>query len=424
MDPRMQRMSIRASTKQQIISDYAAPLEDTPLEKAVDDTWDEAGGFVDRIPDIEKQNLTWEPALTDAIFCGHLMADCDSISGAIAAAHLYGGEAARASEINSETKFALERWGIQMPKSVEELLEADPSRKICLVDFQQQTQMNPAIPMKNIVGIIDHHALQSSTIVTERPVFVDIRPWGSMCSILAHSYAVQEKFLPKNIAGMLLSAILSDTLNLRSPTTTKWDERMVSMLVQYIDASMDVNEFASTQFRAKSHELSLMSAYQLVNGDTKTFNFTVKDGSTSTVSYGVIETTDAPTSIARVDELIEEMKAVKIEKDLLCMFVAIVDIVNLTSHLIIVGEKELSLAEMAYAGEVIDDGKFMLLKDKVSRKSDFIPPLSRAFELGWEPPVNEKPKVSNDLRKRGRIMMMYNKYASGRLERVMDDIEE
>lgn len=420
----MQRMSIRASTKKQIISDYAAPLEDTPLEKAVDDTWDEAGGFVDRIPDIEKQNLTWEPALTDAIFCGHLMADCDSISGAIAAAHLYGGEAARASEINSETKFALERWGIQMPKSVEELLEADPSRKICLVDFQQQTQMNPAIPMKNIVGIIDHHALQSSTIVTERPVFVDIRPWGSMCSILAHSYAVQEKFLPKNIAGMLLSAILSDTLNLRSPTTTKWDERMVSMLVQYIDASMDVNEFASTQFRAKSHELSLMSAYQLVNGDTKTFNFTVQDGSTSTVSYGVIETTDAPTSIARVDELIEEMKAVKIEKDLLCMFVAIVDIVNLTSHLIIVGEKELSLAEMAYAGEVIDDGKFMLLKDKVSRKSDFIPPLSRAFELGWEPPVNEKPKVSNDLRKRGRIMMMYNKYASGRLERVMDDIEE
>ena len=419
----MERMSIRASTKMQIASDYAAPLEDTPLEKAVDGTWDEAGGFVDRIPNIEKDSLAWEPALTGAIFCGHLMADCDSISGAIAAAHLYGGEAARASELNSETKYALERWGVAEPKSVEELLEADPSRKVCLVDFQQQTQMNSSIPMKNIVGIIDHHALQSSTIVTERPVFVDIRPWGSMCSILAHSYAVQEKFLPKNIAGMLLSAILSDTLNLRSPTTTKWDERMVSMLVQYIDASMDVNEFASTQFRAKSHELSLMSAYQLVNGDTKTFKFALEDGSTTTVSYGVIETTDAPTSIARVDELIEEMKAVKIEKGFLCMFVAIVDIVNLSSHLIIVGEKELSLAEMAYAGEIIDDGKFMFLKDKVSRKSDFIPPLTRAFELGWVPPEEKKAKKPNDLR-RSRVMMMYNKYASGRLERIMDDVKE
>jgi manganese-dependent inorganic pyrophosphatase len=122
------------------------------------------------------------------------------------------------------------------------------------------------------VGIIDHHALQSNTIVTEKPIFVDIRPWGCMSSIIAHNYAVQERFLPKNIAGMLLSAILSDTLNLRSPTTTPWDERVVAMLVQYLGVA-DVNELAARQFRAKSHSLSLMTPYSLVNGDVKMFKF-------------------------------------------------------------------------------------------------------------------------------------------------------
>ena len=93
-----------------------------------------------------------------------------------------------------------------------------------------------------------------------------------MSAIIAHNYAVQGRFLPKPIAGMLLSAILSDTLNLRSPTTTAWDERVVAMLVQYLKVA-DVNELAARQFRAKSHSLSLMTPYSLVNGDVKMFKF-------------------------------------------------------------------------------------------------------------------------------------------------------
>ena len=87
--------------------------------------------------------------------------------------------------------------------------------------------------MDKIVGVIDHHALQNNTIITEKPIFVDIRPWGSMSSILAYEFATQRVHLPVPIAGMLLSAVLSDTLNLRSPTTTEWDRRVVAMLVQY-----------------------------------------------------------------------------------------------------------------------------------------------------------------------------------------------
>ena len=141
------------------------------------------------------------PELAGAAFVGHIMTDLDSVAGAIGAAHLYGGDPAIASEINTETEFALKEWGCALPETIETTLERDPRRNVCLVDFQQQSQLNPVIPMSNIVGVIDHHALQSNTIVTEKPIFVDIRPWGCMSSIIAHNFATQESFSPSPSPG-------------------------------------------------------------------------------------------------------------------------------------------------------------------------------------------------------------------------------
>ena len=96
-----------------------------------------------------------------------------------------GGSPARASEVNSETAFALDYWKCELPPPIEELLAAAPARKVCLVDHQQTSQLNPAVNVDKIVGVIDHHALQSKTIVTDKPIYIDIRPWGSMSTILA-----------------------------------------------------------------------------------------------------------------------------------------------------------------------------------------------------------------------------------------------
>jgi len=387
--------------------------------------------------------------LAGAVFCGHVMTDLDSIAGAIGAAYLYGGDAARASEINTETEFALKEWGCDVPDPIEDALEKDPSRNVCLVDFQQQSQLNKCIPQANIVGIIDHHALQSNTVVTEKPIFVDIRPWGCMSSIIAHGFAVQEKFLPKNVAGMLLSAILSDTLNLRSPTTTAWDERIVAMLVQYLGVT-DVNALAARQFRAKSHSLSLMTPYALVNGDVKKFKFesaSCKD-KTYTVAYSVVETTDAPASLARAHELLPEMRAVKAEDASIdAVLLAVVDIVALTSTLLVCGRVEASLAIAAYGGEIQtaagDDAtsQTLLLPGLVSRKKDFVPALTKAVSNGWAPPVEvvleHANAVSRDFEKRngdkagnmkrsrsmadvakGNVVVDYSEEPSGKIVRL------
>jgi inorganic pyrophosphatase/exopolyphosphatase len=364
--------------------------DETVLEHAVDAHWTEGQSLLSHLPKKEGQALSFVPELAGAAFVGHIMTDLDSVAGAIGAAHLYGGDPAIASEINTETEFALKEWGCALPATIETTLERDPRRNVCLVDFQQQSQLNPVIPMSNIVGIIDHHALQSNTIVTEKPIFVDIRPWGCMSSIIAHNFATQEKFLPKPIAGMLLSAILSDTLNLRSPTTTAWDERIVAMLVQYTKVK-DVNELAARQFRAKSHSLSLMTPYALVNGDVKRFKFAGENGNTYTVAYAVVETTDAPASLARAAELAPEMRAVKAaDASVDAVLLAVVDIVALTSTLVVCGRVEASLATAAYGGVVEDAeggaAQTLALPGLVSRKKDFVPALTKAVKDGWAPP--------------------------------------
>ena len=189
-------------------------------EKAAHELADALPKEISTIPTVD---LFLPEALKDAVFVGHLVTDLDSVGGAIGAAALYNGKAALASEINSETAFALEEWGVEKPPTIEEVLKENPNAKICLVDHQQTSQMNPSINPDNVVGVIDHHALQSKTIVTDRPIYIDIRPWGSMSTIISHTFLTHHKRPPVGVAGMLLCAILSDTLNLQGPTTTEWD---------------------------------------------------------------------------------------------------------------------------------------------------------------------------------------------------------
>ena len=99
------------------------------------------------LPDIQ---LYLPTTLKDAIFCGHLVTDLDSVAGAIGAAELYGGVPAAASALNTETQFALEKWGVAPPAPIEEVLAANggASAAVCLVDHQQTSQLNPAISVR------------------------------------------------------------------------------------------------------------------------------------------------------------------------------------------------------------------------------------------------------------------------------------
>ena len=356
--------------------------------------------------------------LSSAIFCGHLVTDLDSIAGAIGAAELYGGLPARASETNSETNFALNYWGMPKPLPIEELLESQPSAGICLVDHQQLSQVHPdiAIHSERIVGVIDHHALQNSTIVTEKPIYMDIRPWGSMSTIISHSYLVHQRRPRTCVAGMLLCAILSDTLNLLGPTTTDYDRMMVAILCEICNVA-DINVLAKMQFHAKSQELErkfiyflchidcciwvllhtclqyfaiVMTANQLCTGDMKQFSFNTANFS-GTIAFAVIETIADEVILRRKEDLLEQMEYVKSESGVTMYFLAVVNITPpMHSTLLLVSPMESSLATQSFPslapGNVLcdDDNRILDLGTRVSRKKNFIPSVTRVINKeGW-----------------------------------------
>lgn len=240
--------------------------------------------------------------------------------------------------------------------------------------------------MERIVGVIDHHALQNSTIVTDMPIYIDIRPWGSMSTIIAHTFLTMNRRPKKSTAGMMLCAILSDTLNLQGPTTTEWDRMMVAILVELAEVE-DVQLLASQQFKAKSSELAGLSTDMLVNGDQKVFTFKT-DSFEGSVGFAVIETTDDAVIMNRAAELLVSLAADKEKKGLSVLFLAVVNIVALRSSLLLIGPDEHSLAQAAFAnGKMVEDTfnttSVMDLGSLVSRKLDFIPAVTSAIKRGW-----------------------------------------
>lgn len=360
----------------------------TTIEREAEKRREVAQEYVKQLPPEISNLKEYLPSqLSGALFCGHLVTDLDSIAGAIGAAELYGGTPARASEVNSETAFALNLWGAEKPRPIEELLVENPKAGVCLVDHQQTSQLNKSIDPARIVGVIDHHALQNATIVTDMPIYIDIRPWGSMSSIITHNFLTLRRRPKRSTAGMLLCAILSDTLNLQSPTTTEWDRLMVAILVQLLEVA-DVQFLASQQFKAKSSELGGLSARSLVTGDQKVFTYKTDlfDGS---VAFAVVETTDDEVILRKAPELLVALSEDKEQTGVSLTYLAVVNIVELKTHLLICGPSERSLAQAAFP-----HGTFVLAPDQsepylmnlgklVSRKKDFIPAVSAAVKKGW-----------------------------------------
>jgi inorganic pyrophosphatase/exopolyphosphatase len=218
------------------------------------------------------------------------------------------------------------------------------------------------------------------------PIYIDIRPWGSMSTIIAHTFLTLNRRPNKSTAGMLLCAILSDTLNLQGPTTTEWDRLLVTVLVEIAEVR-DVQLLASQQFKAKSSELAMLSPHALCNGDQKVFTFKTDhfDGS---VGFAVIETTDDEVIMNKAAELLVALSADKEAKGLSVLFLAVVNIVLLRTNLLLCGPSELSLAVASFSnGKLIpsidSEPYIMDLGGLVSRKKDFIPAVTGAVKKGW-----------------------------------------
>mmetsp|Transcript_861 Transcript_861/g.1681 ORF Transcript_861/g.1681 Transcript_861/m.1681 type:complete len:446 (+) Transcript_861:1-1338(+) len=340
------------------------------------------------VPQRVKDNLYKYELLSGCVFVGHINTDLDSVSGAIGAAELYGGIAARAQQdVNTEILWALERWGLELPPLVTDIPDL-ANMKVCLVDHNQFSQTPKGVQEDQIVGVIDHHATQAGTIQTSNPIYFDIRPWGSMSTILAHTFMRQRQIIPQPVAGMLMSAILSDTLNFRSPTATETDKIVVSALAKITEVE-DIDKYAQAQFKAKSRMIDLFSSAELVRGDQKRFNFKTealngKSAWNGAFGWGTLECVDIKPVVARAEEIIKECAALKSEQGLEFFFFTAVNIIDQRSMLFVCGDLEVEIAERAFGGKVSNG--LLDLGSRVSRKMQFVPDTMKCLnDPEWQP---------------------------------------
>ncbi|MEO1230531.1 MAG: DHHA2 domain-containing protein [Myxococcota bacterium] len=312
------------------------------------------------------------PRFEGVYFVGHLTPDTDSIASALGAAWFFGGIAARSGPMNAESRYLLERFGVAPPR----LIEDWTGLRVFLLDHNQTTQAPPHLHGRQIAGVIDHHALREQAFVTEAPILIDIRPWGSTCTLLADRMLAAGRAIPEDVAGVLLGGILSDTLHLSSPTTTEADRRMVPVLAGRAGLSGTTDLFEG-MMRAKS-DLSGLTAVEVLTVDFKVY---VLGG--LRVGVGVAETITPEEVLSRQTELIEAMAKVRRDRQLDLLYFAVTDVVRKRMHLVGAGEDERRLAarafEAALASGETPEAQRRVLEGVTSRKRQLVPALERAL---------------------------------------------
>lgn len=303
---------------------------------------------------------------------GHVPPDTDSTCSAIAYAwflqNISGipAEAVIGAEVNRETGFVLEHFGVAKPKLINSVSKGD---QIVLIDTNNPEELIKGYADAEIIEIVDHHKLAGLT--TSSPVKITMRPVACVATIIWELLADKQDRVTKEIAGLMLAAIISDTLKFTSPTTTKQDQEAATKLAQVAGVSID--DLATQMFAAKS-DLTGMSARDILNSDQKNFDFGGQK-----YKVAVLETTDPTEALEMEADLRSEMDLLASEENLMGVFFFVVDILNSSSTLIASNEKSQTIAEKAFS-EVFEEGK-MQLKGIVSRKKQMVPALEQAAQI-------------------------------------------
>jgi len=267
-----------------------------------------------------------------------------------------------ADNLNPESKVVLKKFGLAAPQTMTDAAGKD----VALVDFSDIAQAPANIGSANIVGIVDHHKI--GDITTGSPIFFYAKPVGCTCTVLLEMYKNNKVDLPKNIAGGMLCAILSDTVNFKSPTCTDADKAAVADLLK-ITGVTDQEALFMEMLKAKS-SVAGVPIKDLVFRDYKDFDMNGKK-----VGIGQIElaTLDQVADIR--ENLYKAITEVKAEGRHSVLFM-LTDVVKEGTDLMVVSD-EPAIIEKAFNGKL--QGQSMWVGGMMSRKKQTVPPLQKAF---------------------------------------------
>jgi manganese-dependent inorganic pyrophosphatase len=276
-------------------------------------------------------------------------------------------EAAITGEINPETQFLMDKFGMTAPAilSAEQIQSDD---QVILVDHNEEDQRLVGLNPDQIVEIVDHH---KAKLNFSQPIFLTFKTWGSSNTIISFMMKKNDFTPDQKLASLMLAAILSDTVGFKSPTCTPKDKEMATWLAELAQIT-DVEAFTLEIFKAKS-DVSQLSCEEIVKNDYKVFDFGGKK-----VMIDQLETVEQEKIISeKKDCLLDAMRQVQNEPQVDLIFVAITDILKVNTKLLVLDEAAAQVASQAFGGTV--QNNVLDIGAKLSRKKEIAPPIEKAL---------------------------------------------
>jgi manganese-dependent inorganic pyrophosphatase len=301
---------------------------------------------------------------------GHKNPDTDSICSALVYADLKTKrgekvEAVRLGHVNGETQFVLNYFQMNPPRLVEQV--SNEASQVILVDHNERQQSAIDIDQVQVVEVIDHHRI--ANFETKGPLYYRAEPVGCTATILNKMYQENGISIQSPIAGLMLSAIISDTLLFKSPTCTSEDVAAAKELASL--AGVDAESYGLQMLKAGAN-VSGKTVEQLVSLDSK--EFSMGNAKLEIAQVNVVDPADV---LSRQIEIENIMKHIIDNKKLDAFMFIITDILNNDSVAIVLG-RGAKVVERAYSVNLIDNRA--VLKGVVSRKAQVVPILTEAFQ--------------------------------------------
>ena len=264
-------------------------------------------------------------------------------------------------EPNTEALFVLRRWNLDRPELLEDVTADD---QCVIVDTNNVAELPASINDARVIEVIDHHMLAGG-LKTRGPINITVRPVACTATIMYDLMGADANKMPTHIKGAMLSCILSDTLEFRSPTTTDVDRKLAEKLAA--DLNIDIRDYAAEMFAAKS-DVSSYSDSELLRMDSKSYEV---DGLKFRVS--VLETTSPGTILSRKAGLMEDLVAVAEDDGVDHVLFFLIDILQEEALMFIQNDTVRGVAEKSFG--VSAPGSIVALPGVVSRKKQIIPAL-------------------------------------------------
>ncbi len=308
--------------------------------------------------------------MSKSLIFGHQNPDTDAIGAAIAYSYLqnqlgHETEAVALGEPNEETAFALNYFGLEAPRVVKTV--ANEVKSVMLVDHNEKQQSVADLADVEVTHVVDHHRI--ANFETANPLYYRAEPVGCTSTILFKMFRENGVTFTREIAGIMLSAIVSDTLLFKSPTCTEEDKVAATSLANYADVELE--EYGLEMLKTGTN-LGSKSEAELLDMDAKSFPLAGNN-----VRIGQVNTVDLKEIEDRKDALFAAMEKENADNGYDLFLLVATNILTSDSLLLAKGS-HLDVVEKAFNTTLVEGTAS--LPGVVSRKKQVVPPLTKAFE--------------------------------------------